>query len=248
MKIKKDFIKFYELENNNYYLFPFDNDLYVATESVLKFKKKFLFFKKDVNLTQGFKMLQLTGPISLLFNEIINMPVDKEDKDFPDMTTYKKVDNLELRKKIESIYKDTLDTEIRHQKEQFDAWKDDFILNNEEITDEEVENIIKVNEQRLERNLIAIKSSNILNTLSFKWKTGENVIIKKMLDNNMEFLYSQDIGSTYKIYYLYDLDIFGTFTIYKVQTVKNTIKSVETFIYNKEIIQELIGCMINNNL
>lgn len=248
MKMSKRFIKFHEVENNRYYLLPIADELHIATESVLRFKKKFLFFTKNETLTQGLKLLQLTGPILSLFGEILNMDVDKKDEEFPDMTTYKKIDNVELRKRIESVYKDTLDAQVRQAKEQFEAWKDDFILNNEKLSDEEVDNIISVNEQRLNQNIITLKTHNIFNSLSFKWKTGENTIIKKMLDNNMEFLYSQKIDAFYKIYYLYDLDIFGTLTIYKVHCAKNVVKTIETFIYNREIIQDLTACMVNNNL
>ena len=248
MKLDKRYIKFYEIENNAYYLVPFDDELHIATESFLPIQKKFLWFKKTNKFTQGLKLLQLTGPITLLFDAVLNTEVDKEDKDFPDMTTYKKVDNVELRKKIESIYKDNMDAQIRIQKENFEAWRDDFILDNKELSDEEVDRIINVNQERLEQNILAIKSHNIFNSLSFKWKTGENAIIKKMLDNNMEFLYSQKNGAFHKIYYLYELDIFGTLTIYKVQCVKDVVKTIETFIYNKEIIQELTACMANNKL
>lgn len=248
MKLDKRYIKFYEIDNNAYYLVPFDDELHIATESFLQLQKKFLWFKKTKKFTQGLKLLQLTGPISLLFDAILNTDIDKEDKDFPDMTTYKKVDNLELRKKIESIYKDNMDAQIRIQRENFEMWRDDFILNNEELSDEEVDNIININQERLEQNILAIKSHNIFNSLNFKWKAGECAIVKKMLDNNMEFLYSQKIGANYKIYYLYELDIFGTLTVYKVQTVKEIVKTIETFIYNREIIQELTACMANNRL
>ena len=248
MKISKQFIKFHEIDNNAYYLLPFDDELHIATESFLTLEKRFLFFKLKKRLTQGFKLLQLTGPITLLFDAILNTEIDKEDEDFPDMTTYKKVDNVELRKKIESIYKDNMDAQIRIQRENFEIWRDDFILDNKELSDEDVDKIININQERLEQNILAIKSHNIFNSLSFKWKTGENAVVKKMLDNNMEFLYAQKIGSNYKIYYLYELDIFGTLTIYKVQTVKDVVKTIETFIYNREIIQELTACMANNRL
>lgn len=248
MKIDKRYIKFYEIDNNAYYLLPFDDELHIATESFLKLERKFLFFKSVKKLTQGFKLLQLTGPISLLFDAILNTNIEQKDEDFPDMTTYEKVDNAELRKKIESIYKDTLDAQVRQAKEDFEIWKDDLILDNKEISDEELDNIISTNEQRLEQSIILMKQNNILNSLSFKWKTGECAIVKRMLDNNMEFLYSHKIGAFYKIYYLYELDNFGTLTIYKVQTVKDVVKTIETFIYNRDIIQELTACMANNKL
>lgn len=246
--LDKRFIKFHEIEQNRYYLLPFDGDIYIGTESFVPFEKKFLFFKKVEKITQGLKLLQLTGPISILFNSILNMEVDKEDKEFPDMTTYKKIDNVELRKNIEKTYKDSLDDVIKQMREDFEIWKENFILDSKDYNDEELDNIVKTSEERLEENIRIIKGANVINTLEFKWKTGDNTIIKKMLDNNMEMLYAQKIGSGYKIYYLYDLDIFGTLTLYKVQCVKNVVKSMETFIYNKEIIEEMIACMANNNL
>ncbi|MBR6113522.1 MAG: hypothetical protein IKP79_03325, partial [Bacilli bacterium] len=73
-------------------------------------------------------------------------------------------------------------------------------------------------------------------------------IIKKFLNENFEYLYTQRIGSNYKITYLYDLDIFGTITIYKIHTVKNVVKTIETFIYNREIIQEMLAYIVNHNM
>lgn len=248
MKLDKRYIKFYEIENNAYYLLPFADELHIATESFLTLENKFLFFKRRKRLNQGLKALQLTGPITLLFDAVLNTDIDKKDEEFPDMTTYKKVDNVELRKKIEFIYKDNLDVQIRVQREAFEAWRDDFILNNKDLSDEDVDKLINTNQARLEQNILAIKSHNIFNSLSFKWKTGENAIVKKMLGENMEFLYSQKVGAFYKFYYLYDLDIFGTLTIYKVQCVKDVVKTIETFIYNREIIQEMTACMANNRL
>lgn len=248
MKLDKKFIKFYEIDNNAYYLLPFDDELHIATESFLTLEKRFLFFKKRKKFSQGLKLLQLTGPISLLFDAILNIDIEKEDKDFPDMTTYKKIDNVELRKKIECIYKDTLEAQIREAREDFEGWVDDLILNNKEMSEEQINNVVSINRQRLEQNILDMKTHNIFSSLSFKWKTGENTIIKKMLDNNMEFLYSQKIDAFYKIYYLYEFDSFGTLTIYKIHCVKDVAKTIETFIYNREIIQELTACIINNKL
>lgn len=248
MKINKKYIKFHEIGDNRYYLLPFDGELFIGTESVLSYVDKVLFFKRKRKLSQGFKLLQLTSPIFTLFNEIICCDIEKEDEDFPDMNTYKKVDNKQLRKNIEKTYKDILDTEIDNINDDFQAWVDDLVLNNEELSEEEINKVIIVNTQRVNELIKTVKAQNILNSLSFKWNNGENLIIKKMLDNNMEFLYSHKFGAGYKIYYLYELDDFGTVTIYKVQCVKDVVKSVETFIYNREIIQELTACMVNNDL
>ena len=131
---------------------------------------------------------------------------------------------------------------------EFEEWLDNTISSTPNITIAEVEKLEKTNRERLEQNIIAVKEHSPLNFINFKWKSGENLIIKKMLDNNMEFLYTQKIGSNYKIYYLYDLDVFGVVTIYKVHCVKDIVKTIETFIYDREIIQELVACMANNNL
>ena len=248
MKLDKRYIKFFETGNNNYYLLPVQDELHIVTESVLPLQRKFLFFKQDKSLVQGIKLLELTAPISLLFQEIINADVDKKDEDFPDMTTYKKVDNVSLRKELEEYYKIALDESIKEMRDEFENWLDNTISSSPNITIEDAENLEKVNRERLEQNIMAVKEHSPLNFLSFKWKSGENTIIKKMLDNNMEFLYSQKIGSNYRIYYLYELDVFGVVTIYKIHCVKDIVKTIETFIYNREIIQELIACMANNNL
>lgn len=246
MKLDKKYIKFYEVGNNRYYLLSYDNDLFVATESFVP-QKKLLWFKRK-GFTQGLKLLQLTPAISILFDEIINMPIDVEDKDFPDMTTYIKVDNKELRNRINFLYKMSLDNMIKDAQEDFDNWVDDFTLNNKELSQDKLDEIINTQEKRLNENIKIIKDNNIINTLNFKWNAGENLIVKKMLDNNMEFLYTQKIGAGYKIYYLYELDDFGTLTIYKIQCVKDVVKTIDTFIYNRELIQELVACMENNKL
>ena len=104
MKLDKRYIKFYETGNNKYYLLPFSDELHLVTESVMPIQKKFLFFKKKKDLVQGIKLLELTAPISMLFQEIINADIDVKDEEFPDMTTYKKVDNIKMRKTLEEYY------------------------------------------------------------------------------------------------------------------------------------------------
>ena len=248
MKLDKRYIKFFETGNNNYYLLPFQDELHIVTESILPLQRKVLFFKQNKDLVQGIKLLELTAPISMLFQEIINLDVDKQDEEFPDMTTYKKFDNISLRSNIENSYKIALDEKIKEMREEFEVWLDNTISETPNISEEDAKNLEKVNRARLENSIMAVKEHSPLNYLNFKWKSGENLIIKKMLDNNMEFLYSQKIGSNYKIYYLYELDVFGVVTIYKIHCVKDIIKTMETFIYSREIIQELIACMVNNNL
>lgn len=248
MKLDKRYIKFFETGNNRYYLLPFSDELHIVTESILPIEKKFLFFKKKKDLVQGIKLLELTAPISMLFQEIINADIDTKDEEFPDMTTYKKVNNVEIRKTLEEYYKDALDVRVEEMENEFNNWLEGIRENLTNLDEKELKQIENTNRKRLEQNIMAVKEHSPLNFMSFKWKTGENLVIKRMLDNNMEFLYSQKIGSNYKIYYLYELDVFGVVTIYKIHCVKDIIKTIETFIYNREIIQELMACMVNNNL
>ena len=248
MKLDKRYIKFFETGNNKYYLLPFSDELHIITESILPIEKKFLFFKKKKDLVQGIKLLELTAPISMLFQEIINADIDTKDEEFPDMTTYKKVNNVEIRKTLEEYYKDALDIRVGEMENEFNNWLEGIRENLTNLDEKELKQIENTNRKRLEQNIMAVKEHSPLNFMSFKWKTGENLVIKRMLDNNMEFLYSQKIGSNYKIYYLYELDVFGVVTIYKIHCVKDIIKTIETFIYNREIIQELMACMANNDL
>ena len=248
MKLDKRYIKFHEVGNNKYYLLPFSDELHIVTESILPIQNKFLFFKKKKDLVQGIKLLELTAPISMLFQEVISADVDTKDEEFPDMTTYKKVDNLKMRKTLEEYYMSALNERIEQMEADFDSWLEGIRETMNNLDESELNKIENANRKRLEQNIDAVKSHSPLNFMSFKWKSGENLVIKRMLDSNLEFLYSQKIGSNYKIYYLYEVDIFGVVTIYKIHCVKDIIKTMETFIYNREVIQEMMSCMINNNL
>lgn len=248
MKLDKRYIKFHEVGNNKYYLLPFSDELHIVTESILPIQKKFLFFKKKKDLVQGIKLLELTAPISMLLQEVISADVDTKDEEFPDMTTYKKVDNLKMRKTLEEYYMSALNEKIEQMEADFDSWLEGIRETMNNLDESELNKIENANRKRLEQNIDAVKSHSPLNFMSFKWKSGENLVVKRMLDSNLEFLYSQKIGSNYKIYYLYEVDVFGVVTIYKIHCVKDIIKTMETFIYNREVIQEMMSCMINNNL
>ena len=246
MKIDKDYLKFYEKGNNRYYLLKFDDELHIATESFLTLKNKCI-GKRD--LVQYFKLLELTAPISMLLQQVVDMEVKKEDKEFPDMTTYKKFNNLELRTHIENTYTNVLNNRIEKMKKEFEEWKRVFVTANcEKMSPDNMENIINNNKKILEDNLKTIKENNPLNSLSFTWKTNKNTTIANMLNENMDLLYTQKIGSNYSITYLYDLDDFGTITIYKIHTIKNVIKNIETFIYDRDIIKSLIDFIAKNKL
>ena len=126
MKLDKRYIKFYETGNNKYYLLPFSDELHVVTESIMPIQKKFLFFKKKKDLVQGIKLLELTAPISMLFQEIINADIDVKDEEFPDMTTYKKVDNIKMRKTLEEYYLEAINEKVQQMEDEFDKWLNDI--------------------------------------------------------------------------------------------------------------------------
>lgn len=244
----KKYKKFYEIENNRYYLLPFDNELHLGTENVLKVNKRFLGFTLKREISQGFKLLEISAPLLILFQEIISANVDKLDEQFPDMTTYVKVDNVALRKEIEDAYKKALDETVFEMRDEFEMWLADLAIEQPKMSEEEFMAIEEANKERLEENIRHVKDNSPINFLQFKWKTGDNSAIKKLLEDNKEYLYTQKIGSNYKITYLYDLDIFGTVTIYKIHCVKDTIKSIETFIYNRELLQEMFAYIENHRL
>lgn len=240
--------KFYEIENNKYYLLPFGDELHLATETVLTYHKRFLGFMFKRQITQGLKLLELTAPLLILFQEIINADTDVVDEQFPDMTTYKKIDNVELRKRMEHIYKDALEESIKEMRDDFKSWLSQLAEDNPNMSEDELIAIEETNKARLEDNIRYVKDNSPVNNIQFKWKTGDNLAIKKLLENNMEYLYTQKIGSNYKITYLYDLDVFGTVSVYKIHCVKDTIKTIETFIYNRELLQEMFAYIENNKL
>ena len=159
MKINKDYKKFYELENNKYYLLKFDNELHIATENVLRLGGKYI--KKE--LTQSFKLLELTPPLLFLFQELVNCDVDKVDEEFKDMTTYKKIDNLKLRKNIEKNYMDITNGVIDQIRNEFEDWLGEFALNNPNVSDEEFAKIEEINRTRIENEIATIKDQSPIN-------------------------------------------------------------------------------------
>lgn len=249
MKLDKRFKKFYEVGNNRYYVLPFDGELYLGTEDFLEIPRKFL--KKPKELTQTLKLLELSAPILILFNSVIDTKVDEIDDEFKDMCTYEKVDNAKLRKDIRDSYETALELEVNAIYDDFNNWCENFAKDSVgKFTEQEIEDTIKANELRVEEIVNNFKKLHISNSISTNIpnKKVENDVVKKMITNGLEFIYSHQMTSTMKIYYLYDLDKFGTITIYKVICVKEHIKSINSFIYNRELIQELLAFIENNKL
>ena len=244
----KRFKKFYEVGSNRYYVLPFEKDLYLATENFLELPKK-LFRKRE--LTQTIKMLELSVPIMLLFDALVDAKVDEKDEEFEDMTTYVKINNVEIRKTIRLAYQTALDMEINQMLDDFKNWCIKFSEESEgKYTEEEIEDTIKANKDRV-LNIIEhykqIHASNFINT-RVPFKKSDNDVVKKMITNGLCFLYSHQLTSTMKCYYLYDLDKFGTITMYKIVCVKEHIKAINSFVYDRNLVQELLSFMENEEL
>ena len=243
------FKKFYEVGNNRYYVLPFGNELYLGTENFLEMPRKF--FKKPKELTQTLKLLELSAPILILFNSVVDTKVDEIDDEFNDMCTYEKVDNTKLRKDIRDSYEMALELEVNAIYDDFNNWCEEFAKNSaNKFTEQEIEDTIRANELRVEeivKNFKQLHISNFIGT-NVPNKKVENDVVKKMITNGLEFIYSHQMTSTMKVYYLYDLDKFGTITIYKVVCVKEHIKAINSFVYDRALIQELLAFIENNEL
>lgn len=243
------FKKFYEVGNNRYYVLPFGDELYLGTENFLEEPRKF--FKKPKEMTQTLKLLELSAPILILFNSVVDTKVDEIDDEFNDMCTYEKVDNAKLRKDIRDSYEMALELEINAIYDDFNNWCENFAKDSVgKFTEQEIEDTIKANELRVEeivRNFKNVHTSAFISTI-IPNKKVENDVVKKMITNGLEFIYSHQMTSTMKVYYLYDLDKFGTITIYKVVCVKEHIKAINSFVYDRQLIQELLAFIENNEL
>ena len=222
----KNYKKFYEIDNNRYYTITADDELYLGTESFLKIGKKKL-FRKQKTLTTGFKLLKMSAPISILFNALDSLePSELQPYDGEDMTVYGKIDNSKLKEDIKKAYTQVIDDEITSLEQQ------GLDLLGEGKTD-----LAK----SLQKYIEDLKKVNPLKGIDLEEpKHTSGLIIKYMLKSNLEHLYTEDVTAFAKDVYLYEQDCFGTLTIYRVKTIKNVVKTIDTFIYDKELIGNLL--------
>jgi hypothetical protein len=240
---KNKFNKIYEIGSNAYSILKFNGDIFIGTETFLKVKRK--------KINQGFKSIELTAPLSMLFDRVISAELVKEDKEFPDMNRYAKIDGKALRKDLKDMYDSALESEIDYILNDFKNWCNNFKDNNAGILPpEQMEKVINTNRNTLNENIETIKKNHKLTALVFKEPriTDSKDLYTLTQLERFEFLYSQRVGASLKINYFYDLDDFGVVTIYKVQTVRGYVKSIETFIFNREIINKIIEYMAKHNL
>lgn len=231
----KHYKKFYEVENNKYYLLNADDELYIATESVLKIGKK-KFSKKYEELVQGFKLLKFSVPVAVLFNLILDLK-PKNKSDYEDMTTYERIPNKTVKESIKNNY----DIVFNEQLRQLEDWYDDM----SEKTDDKNKLIRKYNELKEQINRNNPTKNGIINLNNIDYT--ECNIIRSMVKSGLEHLYTEKVTNFVNNVFLYDLDCFGTVTIYKIITVKNVVKSIESFIYDKKLIEELMKYIYEND-
>lgn len=222
----KYYKKFYEIGNNKYYTIVADDETYIATESFLKLGKKNI-LGKEKELCTGFKVLKFSVPITKLFTYLDMLePSKKQRYDAEEFTIYNHIDNKELKEDIKQLYLKVINDEIENIKKQKE----------ELIQDGRVDIASSCDEYIAKLNMIDPMDGIDLETPTH---TSCN-IIKTMLREGLEHLYTERVNAFTKNVYLYEQDEFGTLTIYRLITIKNVVKTIDTFIYDKKLVECLL--------
>ena len=218
--------KFYEIGNNRYYTIVADNEEYIASESFLNLGKKKL-FRKQKSLVTGFKLLKFSPPIAQLFNALGNLkPSKKQRYDSDDLIIYEHINNKELKSNIKSAYEQVIENEVENLEKKYLKYLDD--------------------NKTLEADKCAayLKDLRSLNPMEGIDLTDPEysgcMLIKTMLREGLEHLYTERVNAFTKNVYLYEQDEFGNLIIYKIIAIKNVVKSVDTFIYDKKLVECLL--------
>lgn len=222
----KHYKKFYEIGNNRYYTIVADDEMYIASESFLQLGKKKL-FRKQKYLNTGFKLLKFSAPIAQLFNALDNLePSKKQRYDSDDLVIYEHIDNKKLKEDIKNSYLQVYNEEIENITKQ----RDEFIAQGK------TELVDKCNDY-----LKQLENLDLMDGIDLEIPEHTGcMIIKTMLREGLEHLFTERVNAFTKNVYLYEQDEFGTLTIYRVITVKNVVKTIDTFIYDKKLIECLL--------
>ena len=218
--------KFYEINNNRYYTIIADNEEYIANESFINLDKKRL-FRKQKDLITGFKVLKFSPAIATLFVALNDLqPSKKQRYDSDDLIIYDHIDNKELKENIRQAYLQVLNNDIDSILQK----KTDAISKN---------NIELIN--AYDKTLEDLKRVNPMAGINLETPEHSGcMIVKTMLKDGLEHLYTERVNAFTKNIYLYEQDEFGNLTIYRLITVKNVVKSIDTFIYDKK----LVSCLL----
>ena len=218
--------KFYEVGSNRYYTITADNEEYIASESFLNLGKKRL-FRKQKSLVTGFKLLKFSAPIAQLFNALDNLkPSKKQRYDADDLVIYNHIDNKELKQNIEKAYRQVIDDEISNMMQQ----QDELLYQGKPELAESLNKYIE-----------DLQHINPMEGIDLKVPEHTGcMLIKTMLREGLEHLYTERVNAFTNNVYLYEQDEFGNLTIYKVITIKNVVKTIDTFIYDKKLVECLL--------
>lgn len=248
----KHYDKFYEVENNRYYTINADGDLYIATESVLKIGKTPI-FRRDKHLTQGFKLLKVSSPIATLFTAISDLKPQKgQDQEYEDMIRYEKINNDDIQSTIVETYNQVFEG----QKELLKAFYDEQIKTTNEnyktgaLSREEYTDRVARLEVALENDIKVVDKNNPLLSGQISMVSPiykGDLVVKGMLNSGLNHLYTERITTFVSNIFLYNVDVFGKVTIYRLLAVKNKIKSVDTFVYDRKLINEFLNHVYENN-
>lgn len=231
----KAYKKFYEIGNNKYYTLKVEDDLFVATETNIKMSGK---LRKNKKLIQGFKLLKMSMPITVLFSEMLNL---KEVGKVHEIPKYNIITGELINDIIMEHYKMSVDIAIKDVNDNFDG----IFKEIEQMTGKtpEEKKQIKAMYKNRKNNIITDIKSNIVNNDNISYKRpkfGTIPVIDKMLQGDLSFLYSEKLTGFATEHYLFEDDMFGTLTIYRIITLRDTVKSIDTFIYDKTLIEELM--------
>ncbi len=222
----KHYKKFYEIGNNRYYTIVADDEMYIGTESFLAIGKKRL-FRKQKELNTGFKLLKFSSSIAQLFNALDNLePCKKQKYDSDDLIIYDHIDNKKLKDTIKDTYLAAYNDEVKNVEKQRDELIEEGKLDLAESCEEYLKHLEKL---------------DLMDGIDLE--TPEHtgcMIIKTMLREGLEHLYTERVNAFTKNVYLYEQDEFGNLTIYRLITVKNVVKTIDTFIYDKKLIECLL--------
>ena len=222
----KHYKKFYEIGNNRYYTIVADDEMYIASESFLDIGKKRL-FRKQKYLNTGFKLLKFSSPIAQLFLALDNLEPDKKQKyDSDDLIIYDHIDNKKLKATIKDTYLAAYNDEVKNIEKQRDELIEEGKLDLAASCEEYLKHLEKL---------------DLMDGIDLE--TPEHtgcMIIKTMLREGLEHLFTERVNAFTKNVYLYEQDEFGNLTIYRLITVKNVVKTIDTFIYDKKLIECLL--------
>lgn len=222
----KHYNEFYEIGNNRYYTVIADDEMYIATESFIPLGKKNL-FEKQKELKTGFKVLKFSSSIAHLFNALNDLKTNKKQRyDSDDLVIYEHIDNKKLKEDIKNSYLQVYNEEIENITKQ----RDEFIAQGKTELVDKCNDYLKQLENLDLMNGIELESPD---------HTSCN-IIRTMLRDGLEHLFTERVNYFTKNVYLYEQDEFGTLTIYRIITIKNVAKTIDTFIYDKKLVESLL--------